>query len=570
MEQTQDTNLKGKLAYEYRRKSNEADERQIYSLEDQAKCNKRTAERAGLVVKKELEEAKSAKVRDNRPLFNALLEAVGSGSTQVIVCWNANRLARNAVEGAFLIDLMDQGKLQAIVTDTKTYFDTPEDKWMLMVEFANSKKYSDDLSKVVKRGMQGKFERGGWPNQSKSGYKNIRNELGESIIVADEERFPLLKKAFELFLTGTYSGREVLDKLNKEWGYRTRKTRKSGGKKLSLSAIYKFLRDPYYYGIANWSGQTRPIDPSVPRLITEEQYWRIQDLLGRRGVPRPSVYKDLMYRGLIRCGECGYLVTPYAKRKKLASGTFATYFYVKCGNKDLEHCHQIQVSLESLDEQILKILDSISVSQDFVDWAVKWLKRDHESEAGSQKAVLHSLTRNLKDLQSRFNELLDLRLGKQISDEEFTDKREKLTQEIKEAERSLKDLNQRSLSWADQMERAFNFAKNARTAFEGGDTKVKMTILQAIGANFALKDKILCVELKKPFLVLADNEKVVKQELQRIELDDLVLVGAKKEDFGEPISQWWAIMDSDHVPPHYQCGALPVELIAQLTNNYID
>ncbi|EKD57299.1 MAG: hypothetical protein ACD_57C00350G0016, partial [uncultured bacterium] len=37
---------------------------------------------------------------------------------------------------------------------------------------------------------------------------------------------------------------QVLHKLNNEWGFRTRITRRQGGKPLSKSAWYKLLADP--------------------------------------------------------------------------------------------------------------------------------------------------------------------------------------------------------------------------------------------------------------------------------------------------------------------------------------
>jgi hypothetical protein len=50
-----------------------------------------------------------------------------------------------------------------------------------------------------------------------------------------------------LILTGQYSPPQILALANTEWHFRTRQTRKQGGKPLARSAIYRLFTDPFYY-----------------------------------------------------------------------------------------------------------------------------------------------------------------------------------------------------------------------------------------------------------------------------------------------------------------------------------
>jgi DNA invertase Pin-like site-specific DNA recombinase len=312
--------LNGLQAKEYCRKSNESEDKQTHSLEDQHFANRKSIERVGLIpFGQYFEEAKSAK-RRGRPFFNQMIEEIEKGKYSVIVCFNLNRLSRNAVDAGFLIELLDQGKLKAIVTSGKTYFNTGEDKLLMTIELGLSKKTSDDLWPVVERGMVSKVHRQWWPSKPKPGYLNLKtSEMDEPIQVIDPIRFPLLREAVDEILLGINPA-EALRKLNKK-GYRTRKTRNLGGQKMSTTNFYKFLKDPYYYGRLFWNGEESTLHPNLQRLMTIEEYWKIQSILGKKGVERPKEKFDIPYRGLLKCLCCNKTIVVYSKDKKQKDGS---------------------------------------------------------------------------------------------------------------------------------------------------------------------------------------------------------------------------------------------------------
>ena len=81
------------------------------------------------------------------------------------------------------------------------------------------------------------------------GYLNNTNrQTGENTLVKDPERFPLIRRMWELMLTGLYTPPRIREIANNEWGFRTRPTRKMGGKPLCHSAIYQLFTKPFYYG----------------------------------------------------------------------------------------------------------------------------------------------------------------------------------------------------------------------------------------------------------------------------------------------------------------------------------
>lgn len=53
-------------------------------------------------------------------------------------------------------------------------------------------------------------------------------------------------------------------------------------------------------------------------MITQEEYERVQILLGRKGKPRIKRH-NFAFTGLIRCGECGAMVTADEKNQIICS-----------------------------------------------------------------------------------------------------------------------------------------------------------------------------------------------------------------------------------------------------------
>jgi hypothetical protein len=74
------------------------------------------------------------------------------------------------------------------------------------------------------------------------------------------------------------------------------------GKLLSKSTIYRIFTNPFYCGHFEFpKGSGNWYKGSHERMITQDEYDRVQVFLGRKGNPRPKKY-NFAFRGIIRCG----------------------------------------------------------------------------------------------------------------------------------------------------------------------------------------------------------------------------------------------------------------------------
>lgn len=499
----------------YCRKSTDAEDRQIQSIEDQEKELNREVKQRGLKVVKMFSEARSAK-EPGRPQFNEMIQMIKNGEADGILCWKPNRLARNPVDGGEIQWLLQQGVIKSLLTPGREY--RPSDNViMLAVEFGMANQYSIDLAKDVKRGMRAKAEKGWRPHQATIGYLNDKHgEQGNKRIFVDPERFPLVRKMWDLLLTGAYTVPRIVEIANKEWGLRTKR-----GEKLAVSVAYKIFNNPFYYGEYLYDGDIH--QGKHKAMITREEFDRAQKILGRAGRPRPHD-KRLPFTGIVRCAECGSMITCEEKLKRLKStGELKSYVYLRCGKKK-GVCSQKPIRYEDLAEQVETYLKSIEIPPEFLQWALEVLRNHNEIEETDRNQILANHQRDYQSVVKSIDNLINLYVSPEnankdlLSTDEYKVQKNNLVQAREEAQTEIRRVESRMDEWLDLTEKTFEFACYARTAYAKGDFETKTRLLRALGQNFTFKAGILRVELKQPYAVIREGLQTHSVENNWLEL----------------------------------------------------
>lgn len=302
--------------YEYCRKSNRDDsEKQVLSIPAQKEENKKLIERQGHELAAIFEESRSAKT-PGRPVFSGMLDRIEHGGAEAIVCWKLNRLARNPIDAGRVQWMLQQGILKAIITHEKTFL--PSDNVLQMcLEMGMATQYSIDLGKDVKRGMIQKVKMGWKPGVPPVGYfPDYGGIKGERQVFKDPERFAIMRKCWDLLLTQTKTVGQIWEIATEEWKLTRIAGRNKPSKPIGLSTLYKLFNNPFYYGEFEWDGEIwRGLHEP---MVTREEFERAQEILGRKGRPRPKKHQT-PYSGLIHCGECSGMIVIDPKRKFVKS-----------------------------------------------------------------------------------------------------------------------------------------------------------------------------------------------------------------------------------------------------------
>ncbi|MBU1327278.1 recombinase family protein [Patescibacteria group bacterium] len=428
--------------YIYCRKSSESEDRQILSIPAQIDALKEIAKDHALHVIRSFAESKSAKY-SGRPDFNELNKRIEAEEGNAVLVWHPDRLSRNPEDSAKIISLMDAGKLLEVVTPTQTFRNNPMDKFMLGFFMMNAKLENDNKGVNVKRGLKAKAEKGWLPSGAKPGYTNDKYaEKGNKTIQNDPVRFPLIKQCWDLMLTGAYTVPQILEKLNNEWSYRTTTRKSIGDKPMGRSQIYRTFTDSFYYGMFEFPvGSSIWYKGSHEPMVTREEFDRVQTILGRPGKPRPKI-KEFPLTGLIRCGECGAMATaeekwqvicPVCKLKfnsnnrsacpkctitieAMRKPTLLHYIYYHCTKRKDPNCTQRSIRTEELEKQVDAFLAKIGISEEFKNWAIKYLNVLNDNEVETRNASLSSLQNAYNACVSRLDNLLKFKISPQNTD----------------------------------------------------------------------------------------------------------------------------------------------------------
>src|SRR3979409_1829906 len=145
----------------YCRKSSEAEDRQVLSIESQTRELEQHALKLNLPVTEILTESKSAK-EPGRPVFNQMMQRLYRGDAEGIICWKLDRLARNPVDGGSVIWAVKDYDTK-VMTPAQSFRREDDNIILMYMEFGMAQKQIDDLSKNVKRGLGTKVENGWYP-----------------------------------------------------------------------------------------------------------------------------------------------------------------------------------------------------------------------------------------------------------------------------------------------------------------------------------------------------------------------------------------------------------------------
>lgn len=472
----------------YIRKSTESEDRQVLSIESQIKELTQYAKTMNWHVVEVFTESKSAKA-PGREIFDKLYKLIQNNDINELLCWKLDRLARNPVDGGALIWAMEEKKLSHIHTPQRSFLNTGNDKFWLQLEFGMAKKYVDDLSDNVTRGLKMKVENGWYPSKSPLGYLNDRED---KTIKPDPERFKIIRALWDLMLTGSYTPPQVLRIASDKYGLRTRLRKSGGGNPVAYSHIYNIFSNPFYYGAFKYrdslyKGKHKP-------MITKEEFDKVQAFMTSDLTTRPKSY-EFAYTGLIKCGECGASITAEHKTNHRYG---CKYVYYHC-TKRKKKCTQKYIQEPELTCQIMSFIDSLSIDKDVLKLALSVIDQQRDSVVAKNEAVIASLQNKITDAERSLSELLTIKLRKLLSDEDFLSRKAELEREISQLNSQLAKTKRTPNYISQKSIEVFEVVSTMKTKFRNGSKRERRSILRQVGSNLTFTDKKLLIQAEEPF-----------------------------------------------------------------------
>lgn len=544
----------------YLRRSSENEDKQVQSIADQNKVLEKIAEQQNLEVVGKFSESCSAK-EPGRPEFNQMVQRIKKGEANGILVWKLNRLARNPVDGGSISWMLQQEDIKNIKTCDRNYY--PDDNVLMMaVELGMANQYIRDLSTDTLRGIRAREEKGYPSGVAPMGFTNdLMQERGNRGWLVDKERFPLVKQLLERYSTGKYSIRKITEIANEEMGLRTVMHRRQGGKKLVISYIaLNILRNPVYAGFFFNKDNTRfELHSSLPRMITEDKYWEIQEILGSKGRPRLSVNKETFaYVGPIKCGGCGGSVTAEHKyqiicpecRFKFSSQnkvkcprcgtkiddmenpTRLHYIYYHCTKKIDRTCKEGSVQEIHVDDYLASYFkQNLKISPSLRDWCVENLDQLERGDSQNEFEKKANLEKTLSEREKELRELNIMKMREHVNEEEYSDIKSYLKGQTEALKKELSKLGHVDPERIKVVQRAFDLATGLDEIFRNGSALEKKEALSEIGSNLSLKEKKLNVFNNNVYGRIINGLLEAKKKNERFEPENCEVNKDKTEVF---------------------------------------
>ncbi len=470
-----------------------------YSLPAQEKLLKEYADKKNLKLLKKFSVPESASGKQERRLFNELIDYIfAHKEIKIVICEKVDRISRNFKDAVKIQDWLNEDEERQIhfvkqnLIIHKNSRSTDQLMWDIFLSLARN--YSNNLSEETKKGLNEKAAQGHYPGNHKRGYKTI-GDIGHKTWFVDEDKpdAKYIEMAFMLYNTGNYTLRTLSQELfTQGW--------KINGKKVSTSELHKLLTDPFYCGEFVWREKAYK-EGKHPPLILKELFYSVQERLQRKvkaGKYRKHSY--LLGGGLIVCESCGRSITVETQKG---------HNYYHC-TKYNNNCDQKKyVREELLESQVVEFLDNFKITNPrLLEWVREALKESHKGESNYHLDITEELEKRKGQLEKKLDTLYDDRLDEKISKDFYERRHTQYQNELEDVLNAINKHAKANINYQELGMNIFELAQKGRQIYEDMTLQEeKRELLNFIFSNIKLKDEKLVPSLHNGFEVIAARAK---------------------------------------------------------------
>ena len=384
---------------------------QLRQLNEWCEANSRT------IVMEYIEPGASAR-DDKRPVFQQMIAdaMLRPAPFDTILVHSLSRFFRDSLEFALYERKLKKVGIKIISITQQTADDSAGEmarKMFSLFDEYQSKENSKHTLRAMKENARQGYFNGSRPP---FGYRaeptdevGVRGRKKKRLVIDDGEA-EMVRLIYQLYLNGHHGQpmgmKSVASHLN-EQGYSLR------NRPWRAQKIYDILSDETYIGnyYFNRTDQNRKPKPksewvltNVEPIIEVEDFQRVMKRRQSRTPEKISpsqLASPIFLSGLLKCGQCGAGMT-------LMTGKSGRYRYYKCStqkhmSKDL--CDTPNIPMDQLDNQVREQLAERVFTAERVRNMLKSLKKDLKARSESEKTVIRSLERKLKDAEAALERL---------------------------------------------------------------------------------------------------------------------------------------------------------------------
>ena len=444
-------------------------------------------------------------------IVNDLIKMKAHTGVFVIVLYDTSRASRNR-ESKIVIDKMvlDHGFVFVFTCENLIlHKNSPNDDWRKWANCCDvNMQYSEKVRRNAVEGHWKCIERGIWPGRAPFGYRNYIFKDDTSGFVLIPELVPYLRKAFELFSTGSYTIEHLKKRLDQLFAGVIKK------KLPTAKNLGKILRNHFYYGDFVYRKNLYHGNRSYhPNVISKHLWLKVQSILNKNPTKRND--NKHPYIGLIKCG--GHRLDSEGKKTDLICGKAISgdpqkgSYYWRCSSsqeyqccfKDNNYLEENNITKESIKDDNIenffqRIFQKIVFTEDILTWIRDFSKKiifdENEYRENSIRALKANITKKEKlanDLfKAKYEANSPLEKGKiELNYKEVCDEVEALKK------KQTKLLSEESAQ-NSRLDAIIELFKDFQSMFESSSQSSKANLILALTENRKLRMTELSADYK--------------------------------------------------------------------------
>lgn len=435
-----------------------------------------------------------------RPQFQEMLNKCEESRIDAIIVWHTDRFARMETDHFMVKDKLSKQGTALLSVSQPMLDESPEGKFLDTILAGVNAYYSRDLGRKTKKGLNQKWEQGGWPSAAPPGYRNIRSDKDKGEIEVNPVTGPIIKEGLESFATGNYTI-VTLQKWLHERGIRSRT-----GKVISFAVVHNMLRNPFYYGLMRWDKkeQMGTFEP----LISEEIFRLNQYILVKhRGFMIRQRKHDFLLSSFAFCSHCGYRYVAewHFNAKKFASRGG------KIGYYHCAHCRKFgnrlkNVEISKLEDLVAEKFTMLEFSPEFIAEVTRQAREYFESQRGIIEKQKQAIMNQQKGLAEKRDKLEDMLLDNTVSRDTFKRKHMVLESQISALDERIAELDRKRQIDVNFIDEVLAVTRNIYEAYRAAPDFLKRHYLRFFFEQFFIKGEEINNTILSPFFTLLVKE----------------------------------------------------------------
>lgn len=327
---------------------------------------------------------------DKRPQFQKLMRDAAKGRFSFVLAWKSNRIGRNMLQA-----MMNEQKLNdygiKVLYAEEDFDDTAAGRFALRSMMNVNQFYSENMAEDIQRGLMDNAKQCKVCGAIPFGYKVSKDHKYE----IDEPKATIVREIFQRIASGNTIS-EIVRDLN-DRGIRNRL-----GRPFNNNSFTGVLENERYRGIYIY--RDIRIEGGVPRIISDELFFRVQEALRMKKNPRYTGRRKgsetYMLTGKLFCGECE---SPMVG----VSGTSMTgdlHYYYYCQTQRKTHtCTKKAIKKELIETAVAALIAEYCLSDEIIELiAEKTIAHNKEalenSPVGLYESELAAVAKGIKNI----------------------------------------------------------------------------------------------------------------------------------------------------------------------------